>query len=350
MSLTCRVGDKTGRSLASTLLTFPWRYATKSLLENMDPQERAYAHLSSEMYRAPDERAKIVHGYELAEQGNDKLNDERCAVYWKCEGSGIKCVLVFRGTADSADVVDDLTLLKPIDSNPRIMSATVWAVDVMLLLFARYKGLSVTFDVTGHSLGGTVAIGVFVLLHDIPGVMKGVMDLKRKKYFGVGSDKYRTGVFEKWQGADALARTCLTVTGGHLFNPGAFPLEAEYVPTLSADAVPTAAVTATTVPAAAAVTTGPAARVSGAAGAMGAVAGGALAGPLGVLYYAFVTDMTLFRRRARGVVTHHILGDPVSCCFGMGTEKSYTAKPKKGRSSFFSRGRWGTHSIENFLE
>lgn len=356
MSQTCRLGDKTGRSLASTLLTFPWRYATKSLLKNLDPQERAYAHLSSEVYRTPDERASIVHGYELAEQGNEKLNDRRGAVYWKCEDSGIQCVLVFRGTADWDDVGDDLTLGKPTDTNARIMSATVWAVDVMLLLFARHEGLSVTFDVTGHSLGGTVATGVFVLLHDIPGVMKGIMDLKYKKLFGVGSYEYRIGVFEKWQGADELSRTCLKVRGGHLFNPGAIPLEATYAKTMAVAAVLTAAYkAATTETLMLAEKTESAALVTSmigvcAAGTMGAVGVSVLAGTLCVLGFAFVEDMVLFRRRARDLVTHHILGDAVSCSFGMGTEKSYEAKSIKGSWLFLSSASWGTHSIENFLE
>lgn len=385
----------------------------------MDQHERAYANLSKEVYVEPGERANIVHGYRLAEQGNASLNGERCAVYSKREGSGIQCVLVFRGTADWSDVWDDLYLGESIDSSARILCATAWAVEAMLLLIGRHEGLSVTFDVTGHSLGGAVAMGVYVLLFDIPGVKTGIMDLQFKKVFGRGSDQYRTDVFERWQGADELTRKYLKVRGGHLFNPGGVPVDAtsswmRAMVVTSSDVYSSAKGAAAAVAAATTDSAALAACVVGVGvtvGAVGAVGVGAVIGTLGLVrsglvrmfalfpfddwvtpcvvpvaacvvgvgvavatvgdvgvggaigilrgvgmlallfvLLPFVLDRATFRRRARDVVSHHILGDLVSCCFGMGTEKCYKAKSMKGRRLFYSvDAHKSTHSIENFL-
>ncbi|CAM9561461.1 unnamed protein product [Ectocarpus fasciculatus] len=347
-----------GRGLIETVLTLPRRLVQTSRLEDMTDEEKAFACLSNEVYKKPgndddnspagDEHRGARCGYTLlrgeipAAAGDDgptlRLNDTRWAVFRA--PNKVDHVLAFRGTADRRDALNDVLLFHgDFDQHKYMLDATVWALRVILFLSKQHDsgggdgGVGLRFSVTGHSLGGTVAMGVIVLLHDIPTTaMRRPTDTRyQQQVLGVWNAE-RTN----WSEAAAPYE----LVGGHIFNPGAWPgLDG---PVARGSAVVGFWLTGAFAAAGAAATA-----------AMCAVTVGSGCALAMYLYRSHTERMS--DRVDKWVTTHHILGDVVSGFFRLGTEKNYLPKDKKARrlATASSPGKigkeWGCHSMANFL-
>ncbi|CAN0237401.1 unnamed protein product, partial [Ectocarpus sp. 12 AP-2014] len=345
-----------GRGLIETVLTLPRRLVRTSHLKDMTDEEKAFACLSSEVYKKPgnddddndnpasDEHRGARCGYTLlrgeipAAVGDDgpavRLNDTRWAVFRA--PNQVDHVLAFRGTADRRDALNDVLLFHgDFDQHKYMLNATVWALRVILFLSKQHDngGGGLRFSVTGHSLGGTVAMGVMVLLHDIPTTARRRPNDTRYQQQVLGAWSAERA---NWSGAAAPYE----LVGGHIFNPGAWP--GLVGPVAGGSAVVGFWLTG------AFAVTGAAATAAMCAVTVGS--GCALA----MYLYRSHTER-LSDRVDKRVTTHHIIGDVVSGFFRLGTEKNYMPKDKRARrlAKACSPGKigkeWGCHSIANFL-
>lgn len=296
----------------------------------MSTIEKDHAYLSKEVYENPDSRKMMLRTYihhreEIPAQGTRPrvpLNGERWAVYRAPDQP--RFVLAFRGTniASREDRTHGMNLIDtPIGKHKYIMDAAAWSLQVMLFLASqRRDGTRLKFSLTGHSLGGTVAMGVLLLLHDVPGTARRLaagVEVFQDVRGLPDSETYAREFLGPWHAAKQ-GRTWTTppyeIVGGDIFNPGAWP-----TPTDVAGGVAIAGTAMVSVPMAAAATA--------------------------FAFLGSTPQQSSERRDDRDVesidsliTTHHILGDPLSLNFGLGKEKSY------GTSRVLK------HSIKNFLE
>lgn len=83
--------------------------------------------------------------------------------------------------------------------------------------------------VTGHSLGGTVAIWgwVLLLLHDIPATAQHLEKDARSLAAGADFKRFKREAMDVWYAAigerGLLPGLSFDLVGGHIFNPGAIP-------------------------------------------------------------------------------------------------------------------------------
>ncbi|CAN0451753.1 unnamed protein product [Ectocarpus sp. 12 AP-2014] len=318
------------RSSFKSLRTLRSRYKGRSKKSEMSTIEKDHAYLSKEVYEKPDSRKTRLREYihrcdEIPGEGTRPsvpLNGERWAVYGAPDEP--RFVLAFRGTNITCrdDRTHDMNLIDtPISKHKYIMDAAAWSLQVMLFLASqRRDGNSLKCSLTGHSLGGTVAMGVLLLLHDVPGTARRLA-AGEEIFQHVGGlpdyEIYAREFLGPWNVAKE-GRTWATspyeIVGGDIFNPGAWPTAKDI--------------------------------------AGGVVIAGAamVSAPMAAAATAFAFARSISRQSSERcddrdvnsidslVTTHHILGDPVSLNFGLGKEKSYgTSKMSK-------------HSINNFLE
>ncbi len=304
--------------------------------------EKDHAHLSQQVYEDPDSRKIMFRAYvhvreEIPAVGTEPsvpLNGKRWAVYRSPDDNLF--VLAFRGTKGMNDIGHDVNLINtPFGKHQYIREAARWSLKVMLFLASRCDDTTcLKFSLTGHSLGGTVAMGVLLLLHDVPSTgqyLRACMDEGRESPGGLPDyQTYADEILHPWECAKQ-ARTGGTlpyeIVGGHIFNPGAWP-------NLAPGGLERAATAARGV-----------ARAASRSGGVSARVGVPLAG---LAFVAALVEPEIRhmreRRRDRDVesvdkliTTHHMLGDPFSNNFGLGREKSYAPTALS------------THTIENFL-
>lgn len=294
----------------------------------------------------PDDRSNNLRGYTLLRHhiplGDElvPLNDTRWALYRAPDGE--HHVLAFRGTQDWEDLGHDANLVCAFGEHKYMMDAAVWSTRVMMFLAAQHLDSghvvngganSLKFQVTGHSLGGAVAMGVVLLLHDIPAVAK---HFHRKEASFI---RYQREILDPWNATITERGAALPyeLGGGHIFNPGAIPnvyaARRLHVPNGSRAFVGEVAATPL---------------VSATIGV------GLAVGTCAVSAYLYNRHKRLTAECVdKRVITHHILGDLVSCTFRLGTERSYAPKDKRsllmavwpGKSAKAS----GPHSIVNFM-
>lgn len=318
------------RSSFESLRTLGSRYKGRSKKSEMSIVEKDHAYLSKEVYENPDSRKTMLRAYfhhreEIPAQGTRPsvpLNGERWAVYRAPDEP--RFVLAFRGTNFTSrdDRTHGMNLIDtPIGKHKYIMDAAAWSLQVMLFLSSQCRdGTRLKFSLTGHSLGGTVAMGVLLLLHDVPGTARRLASGEEafQKVRGLPDyETYEREFLGPWQAAKQ-GRTWATppyeIVGGDIFNPGAWP-----IPTDVAGGIVIAGTAMVSVPMAAAATA--------------------------FALFRSKPGESSERRDDRDVesidsliTTHHILGDPLSLNFGLGKEKSY------GTSRVLK------HTIKNFLE
>lgn len=326
-----------GRGPLETLLSFPQRAWHRLRLEDMSIEEKDHACFSNEMYKEPARRyTELRGGYTLltdeipatSVRSAVPLNDKRWAVYRA--PNQVDHVLAFRGSADMEDMRHDVNLGQAFGEHDYMVDATVWSLRVMLMLASQHDGeagINLKFSVTGHSLGGAVAMVVMLMLYDIPATAQ---HLESPDF-----PRFRQDVADTWHAAivargSAAPLPPYELVGGHIFNPGA-------IPDVPGEREAAQFLAKWGVKAATGVTIG-----------LGAAA---LAMYLYGRHRARLSDSVDKR-----VTTHHILGDLLSCSFRMGAEKSYMAKDKRARQllTASSPGKigkeWGCHSIANFLD
>ena len=299
-----------GRSILKTVVSLPRRALDRLRVEDMTTEEKDFAYFSKEVYKEPNHRQPTLRGYTLLQteipgrEGPMPLNDKRWGVYRA--PNGIDHVLVFRGTADLEDVGHDIDLRGGFGEHKYTMDAAVWSLRVIVFFAERHadrrrNGESddeacLKFRVAGHSLGGAVAMGVILHLHDIPFVAQHLEgDASTRNH----SSDFKREIVDPWK--DATSRSermpLYELCGGHVFNPGAWPRHSNRdfatLKTVGSDTR------------------------SG----------------------KFISLLRLYLRHSearnsyevyKGVTTHHILGDVVSCCYRMGEEKSYLPKKRAG--------------------
>ena len=316
-----------GRSFLETAVSLPRRVLGRLRVEDMATEEKDFAHFSEEVYKKPNHRQTTLRGYTLLQteipgrEGPMPLNDKRWGVYRA--PNGINHVLVFRGTADLEDVGHDIDLCGGFGEHEYTMDAAVWSLRV-ILFFAeqhadrRHNGESddeacLKFRVAGHSLGGAVAMGVILHLHDIPLVAQHLEgDASTRNHYSDVAN-FKREIVDPWKDTTSRSETMplYELCGGHVFNPGAWPRD------LNRDFA-----------------------------TLRTVASDIRGGKYVSLLHLFLrppearNSHDVYKR----VTTHHILGDLVSCCYRMGDEKSYLPKNKAG-----SVLAWRPHRMENFL-
>lgn len=210
------------------------------------------------------------------------------------------------------------------------MEAAVWSMRVMLFLVEQHadrcpkRDTRLKFRVAGHSLGGAVAMGVMLLLHNIPDVTDLLQrNARERENRGLASffSTFKENVADPWfdvigrRGTDA----CYEFGGGHIFNPGAFPRlkRKGKLSVCDKDVRPVVEI-------------------------------GLYVALCLLNEYRGVDDSSIDKQ----VITHHVIGDILSCSFRLGTEKSYLTHGSSwetGKRSFAKLRRWRPHSLINFL-
>lgn len=320
----------TTRGLLETGVTLPYRMLRTSRLDDMSPEEKDYAYLSDEMYKEPADRDTELRGGsytllqgEIPADGHlpaVPLNDTHWAVFRAF--NQVDHVLAFRGTeiSDKQDLQDDAELaawgLRGRGAIAACADPTLWSFRVMKFLASPQSSSTakrLKFSVTGHSLGGAVAMEVLHKL-DSPCAARVVED---------GTTTSELGF---WKALKVLVPRAWTeppydLRGGHIFNPGSSPALFQDLITVSAALFAVAS--------------------AGATVATAAVCHGVSASINGGMRVADVCAQMHGGddRFDKHVTTHHILGDVISCWFRIGKEKRYWKK--KGV---------GYHTINNFLD
>lgn len=306
--------------------------------------EKDHAHLSQEVYKDPDSRKIMLRSYihlreEIPAVGTEPpvpLNGKRWAVYRSPEDNLF--VLAFRGTqlTDINDIGHDVRLINtPFGKHQYIRAAAKWSLKAMLFLASQCDDTTcLKFSLTGHSLGGTVAMGVLLLLHDVPATaqyLRAGMDEGHESPGGLPDyQTYADEFLHPWECAKQ-AKTGGTlpyeIVGGNIYNPGAWP-------NLAPGGLERAATAARGV-----------ARAASRSGGASARVGIPLAG-LAFAVALVEPEIRHMRERRRDrdvesvdklITTHHMLGDIASNNFGLGREKSYAPTALN------------THAIKNFL-
>lgn len=149
----------------------------------MTHTEKLFACLSDEVYKEPGNNPREHRtercGYTLVQGEIPAVGDKPAVSLTGKRWAGYRApnqvdhVLAFRGTADRLDAFNGLKLAAGVfDHLDYMIDATVWSLQVMLYLARKHESEGhiggLKFSVTDHSLGGTLAMGVVVLLHDIP--------------------------------------------------------------------------------------------------------------------------------------------------------------------------------------
>lgn len=325
------------RSSVESLLTLGSRYKGRSKKSEMSTKEKDHAHLSEEVYKNPDDRKSELRGYyihhteEIPADGRRPaipLNGQRWAVYRAPDAP--RFVLAFRGTkiTNRKDRTHSANLMNtPFGKHKYIMDAAAWSLQVMLFLASQCDdSICLKFSLTGHSLGGTVAMGALFLLHDVP-VAAQYLEAGRAECPNSGGlpdyETYARDFLGPWNAAKK-ERTGETspyeIVGGDIFNPGAWPGLAP----------------------------GGLGKVLGGIALVYTAAVGASMATLAVATSLAAPKVRHRRDRRHDrdvesidslITTHHILGDDVlSTNFGLGREKSY------GTKSVF------VHTIKNFTK
>lgn len=157
-------------TLGKAVVAAPGRIASAQDVESMSREARLFAHLSNVAYREPVDRPAHQNQFDL----DSELNTDRFVVYTR-GWIRVKAVIVaFRGTSTLKDLLDDVKLAANTNVN-RLKQLLSSEVDCISAVSKKYPGACI--HVTGHSLGGSIAM--FVTAH--------------------------TGL----------------ISGGHIFNPGA---------------------------------------------------------------------------------------------------------------------------------
>ncbi|CAM9841649.1 unnamed protein product, partial [Ascophyllum nodosum] len=110
---------------------------------------------------------------------------------------------VFRATKDKDDLGHDLRLGMGFGEHEYMIEAAVWSSQVMLFLDGKGR---LRFRVTGHSLGGAVAMSVILHLHNIPVASKYIADdAKTHNRPPELSITFKQKVKDPWE--DAISKT-----------------------------------------------------------------------------------------------------------------------------------------------
>lgn len=321
------------RSLLTTIATLPKRSATRSLLTNMSKEERDFAYITTEVYKEPDKRRSKLRGYTLLEGTTDRdngsvtINDLRWAVYRA--DNGINYILVFRGTNNMEDGTHCMQLLLGgKGEHEYTMQAAIWAHRVMLSLFKQRDqrsgdGRNLVFQVAGHSLGGTVAMGVSLLLYDVLAIRDRPEPDGGPLAWRLYND-FLTHIARPWEDAAVLSENRLyKIYGGHIFNPGCFPRDLTAVQGDTDDFSSTDS----------------------------SFMVGAILATIGNFGKDIIDQLASSDGETpdKRITTYHIFGDFLSCSFALGTQKNYRSK-HPWISWLSMTAEWGAHSMANFLE
>jgi len=158
-------------SLQKSAVSAPAQDAEVQSVQSLSQEAKFFAHLSSVAYYDPRQRPLRQNEFDL----DLEFNTDRFAVYQRGGWLSAKAVVItFRGTSDMSDERNDLLLASNTNVN-RLQQLLASEVECIGAVARKYPKARI--QVTGHSLGGTIAM--FVTVH--------------------------TGL----------------VVGGHIFNPGA---------------------------------------------------------------------------------------------------------------------------------
>ncbi|CAM9781000.1 unnamed protein product [Ectocarpus sp. 13 AM-2016] len=324
-----------GRGCCWTIATCPYRATQATRLSSITEQQKDFAHFCNVSYNDPGDRPTELRGYELLQDDmplrdgvdesgatTEPLNGQRWMVYR--HPNRVNHVLVFRGTVDKLDMEYDAHLLtKGLADHKLVMDSAAFSLRAMIFLEKQAKdegdaraggagSLDTTclkFWVAGHSLGGSTAMGVMLLLNDPIDMVATLEDsAKSNKTRRQFLETYKEKIADVYTAAAAESGTSrpYDLVGGDIFNPGSAPrcllFSNPWVCLFGCLSTPAWIISR-----------------------------------CGMFWYRLCT----YRHHGPGadqlVNNHHILGDTISMTFRMGKEKSYWPN------------HWKVHAIAQFL-